>query len=82
MRKFSEQESRCLTEVRCNCCGRKMMTRNGIVEEGCVCLNVPFGFFSEKDGQIHHFDLCEACYDRMIADFQIPVEMEEATELI
>ena len=50
--------------------------------EGCVSLEIPFGFFSEKDGEIHCFDLCEFCYDRMIADFQIPVEIQEATELI
>ncbi len=39
-------------------------------------------WISEKDGEIHCFDLCEFCYDRMIADFQIPVEIQEATELI
>ncbi|MCI8947612.1 MAG: hypothetical protein HFI91_11270 [Lachnospiraceae bacterium] len=82
MRKFSEQGSRCLTDVICNCCGRKITTENGIVKEGCVSLEIPFGFFSEKDGEIHCFDLCEFCYDRMIADFQIPVEIQEATELI
>ena len=82
MRKFSEQESRELLYIICNCCGRKITAKNGIVEEECVRLEVPFGFFSKKDGQVDHFDLCENCYDKVISEFQIPVEIEEKTELL
>ena len=82
MQRFSEQESRELREMSCNCCGRKMVVENGIVKEGCAEFQVPFGFFSEKDGQIHCFDLCESCYDKMIAGFQIPVKIKEKTELL
>lgn len=82
MQRFSEQESRELREMSCNCCGRKMVVENGIVKEGCAEFQVPFGFFSEKDGQIHCFDLCESCYDKIIAGFQIPVEIKEKTELL
>lgn len=82
MRKFSEQESRKLTEVRCNCCGRKITVTNGIVREGCIRVEAPFGFFSQKDGQTHCFDLCEACYDKITADFQIPAEIREETEFL
>ena len=38
--------------------------------------------FSKKDGQIHSFDLCEECYDKMIARFRIPAQKREATELL
>lgn len=82
MRKFVETRSNLLTEVRCNCCGRKMMVNGGIVQEGCVRLEIPFGFFSKKDGQVHSFDLCEDCYDRVTADFCIPVEIKEKTEYL
>lgn len=82
MRKFSEQGSRCLTEAVCNCCGRKIRIKNGILEEECIRLEIPFGYFSEKDGQTQSFDLCEVCYDKITANFRIPVEIEEATELI
>ena len=82
MQKFSELEGRELLEIRCNCCGQKMRVENGIVKEGCVSLEVPFGFFTEKDGQVHHFDLCEACYDKITAGFLIPAEVEEKTELM
>ena len=39
-------------------------------------------FFSEKDGEVHHLDLCEACCDRIAGEFKIPVEIEEQTELL
>lgn len=82
MRKFSVQGSSELTEIRCNCCGRKMAVEHGIVKEGCIRMEIPFGFFSEKDGQVHHFDLCESCYDKFTSDFRIPVETEEKTEYL
>ena len=55
---------------------------NGIVKEGCIHLKAPFGFFTTRDGQTHYFDLCEACYDKITAGFQIPVTIEERTELL
>ena len=39
-------------------------------------------YHDKKDGQVHRFELCEACYDKIIAGFQIPVEIEEETELL
>ncbi len=38
--------------------------------------------FSEKDGEVHHFDLCESCYDELVGGFRIPVDVEEQTELL
>ncbi|MBO5093466.1 MAG: hypothetical protein J6C33_03795 [Lachnospiraceae bacterium] len=82
MRKFSEQGGGELREAYCNCCGRKLNVRNGILEEGCVGIETPFGYFSRRDGQVHRFDLCEDCYDKWTAAFRIPVEIEEKTELL
>lgn len=82
MQKFSGQEGSRLCEMRCNCCGREMVVENGIIKEGCAMFQVPFGFFSKKDGELHCFDLCENCYDKMIAGFVIPAERKEKTELL
>ena len=38
-------------------------------------------YFSEKDGEIHHFDLCESCYDDLLSQFRIEADIEEQTEL-
>lgn len=37
---------------------------------------------TEKDGEIHHWDLCEECYDQLIRQFAIAPEIEEAVEFI
>lgn len=71
-----------LEQVICNSCGKKLQVINGILQEGCFCIQYNFDYFSKKDGQIHRFDLCEDCYDKMTARFQVPVETEEETELL
>ena len=59
-----------------------LSVKNGILEEECIRAETPFGFFSRKDGQIHRFDLCEDCYDRLTKAFRIPIEIEERTEVL
>lgn len=59
-----------------------MKVEHGIVKDGCIKIEIPFGFFSQKDGQVHRFDLCESCYDNYTAAFCIPVETEETTEYL
>ena len=71
-----------LTSVRCNCCGKKLVVEREIIKEGAIHVGVEWGYFSEKDGEIHSFDLCEDCYDKITADFVYPVKVIQATELI
>ena len=66
----------------CNQCGKKIVVIDGIVREGAVLVDHAWDYFSEKDGEVHHFDLCETCYDELIGRFRIPVDVEEQTELI
>ncbi|MFR5602316.1 MAG: hypothetical protein ACLTKI_08245 [Lachnospiraceae bacterium] len=71
-----------LESVICNGCGKKMVVENGILREGVVSVNHAWDYFSEKDGEIHHWDLCEECYDHLTAQFLIPVDIEEQKELL
>lgn len=82
MRKYLDNDNAALTAVICNKCKKELLVENGILKEGCFDVNASFGYFSKKDGQIHSFDLCEDCYDDMIAGFGIPVESLEAKELL
>lgn len=82
MRIYRDEKETELVEVICNSCGRKLLVEGGIVKEGCFHMDTVFGYFSRKDGQIHSFDLCEDCYDKMTAQFRIPVEEKEARELL
>lgn len=82
MRVYSENNKDELVSITCNACGRELIVENGIVKEGICSCREKFGYFSKKDGQIHCFDLCESCYDKLIKGFQIPVEIEESNELV
>lgn len=80
MRRYGEKKE--LTEVICNCCRKNLEVKNGIVVEGVFGVQYAFGYFSNKDKDVHKFDLCEKCYDEWIKTFQIPVEIADNTELL
>lgn len=80
MRKYTKNG--CLETAICNCCGRKMVVDQGIVREGMICVDHAWNYFSEKDGEVHHFDLCESCYDDLLSRFKIEAEIEEQSELL
>ena len=82
MRIYEEGSREKLSAVICNQCGKKMKVENGIMMEGCCHVETPFSYFSQKDGHRYLFDLCEECYDRMIAEFSVPAEIREETELL
>lgn len=64
-------------KVICNKCGRELQIENGILHEDGLFVTKDWGYFSKKDLKVHKFNLCEKCYDEMIEDFVIPVEVEE-----
>ncbi|MCC8126225.1 MAG: hypothetical protein LIO92_02355 [Clostridiales bacterium] len=71
-----------LETVICNHCGKKMIVERGILREGAISIDHAWDFFSEKDGEVHHWDLCEECYDRLIGGFRIAPEVEERVEFL
>ena len=82
MRKYENGKPEELLEVVCNRCGKKLQVENGYLKEGCFSADNLFGYFSRKDGERHHFDLCEDCYEEFTAQFAVPVEKKNATELM
>lgn len=82
MRKFTETSTDGGKEIYCNCCGKRMKMEKGIAKEGVFTVEQHWGYFSEKDGQVHSFDLCETCYDQFIGKFCLPVEVKEEIEFI
>ena len=82
MRKYSENKKANLIEAVCNSCGRMLTVENRELKEGCFCGNWTFGYFSSMDGEMHSFDLCEACYHELTKQFCIPVLIEQMTELV
>ena len=66
----------------CNCCGKTISESCGADREEFFHFEKTWGYFSEKDGEIHHWDLCEDCYDSLIHQFVIAPEIEEAVEFM
>ena len=66
----------------CNMCGKRMRIEAGIPKEDFVVLEKQWGFFSQKDGEIHQICLCEDCYDKWIRTFTIPPKVKETTEYL
>lgn len=66
----------------CNKCGKEIHVKYEAAFHGGAELQVEWGYFTRKDGEKHTFCLCEACYDKMISGFQIPVKVEHKTELV
>ncbi len=69
-------------EIYCNRCKKQIKSRSGIAQEGLFHAETDWGYFSEKDGERHSFDLCEDCYDEITEAFAIPVERVRLTELL
>ena len=82
MRRYEDETNTRLIQVVCNQCKKELKVEQGYLKEGCFSADTTFGYFSRKDGMRHCFDLCEECYDKMIAGFQIPVEESEVNELL
>lgn len=80
MRRFGKNGQ--LETVICNKCGKKMVVERGILREGGLMFDHTWDFFSEEDEEIHHFDLCEDCYDDWVNQFKLEVEVEEQREFL
>lgn len=66
----------------CNVCGKELRVEKGVLKEDVVEVVKEWGFFSNRDLEIHKFTICESCYDQMISQFKIPVEISEKREVL
>jgi hypothetical protein len=66
----------------CNYCGKQLRVMNGILLEDAFEATKEWGYFSERDMEVHHFNLCEECYNKLISQFQIPVEIKKKIEVL
>lgn len=74
MRQYKMQETKETEKIICNKCGKEIVVKNGVAEADALSVEKRWGYFSNKDNEVHVFDLCEECYDKWIATFLIPVE--------
>ena len=76
MCQYELKEQKEISKMICNQCGKEIPVSGGHEMEGVFRVDYEWWYFSEKDGERHSFDLCEACYDKLLRSFQIPVEIE------
>lgn len=80
MRQYQSRETKEtkkeLNKIICNRCGKEIPV-GAVPSEGVFSVDYKWGYPSEKDGQRHRFDLCEECYDSLLASFKIPAETAE-----
>ena len=74
MRQYKMQETKETEKIICNNCGKEIVVKNGVADGDALSVEKRWGYFSNKDNEVHVFDLCEECYDKWIATFLIPVE--------
>lgn len=66
----------------CNVCGRELRVEKGIMLEDAFQVTKEWGFFSSRDLEVHRFTMCESCYDHMISEFKIPIEVYDKKEAL
>ncbi len=76
MRRYIMKEKKETETIICNGCGKEICVTDGIPKEDMLSVEKRWGYFSGKDNEVHRFDLCEDCYDRLIAQFVIAPETE------
>lgn len=74
---LKNKETKEMKTIICNQCGKEIPVTDGHPEEGVFSVDHTWGYFSGKDGERHSFDLCEACYDKLLASFRLPADIEE-----
>ena len=50
----------------CNCCGELIAAVDESDRAAFLDVRKAWGYFSKWDGCIHHFHICEKCYEKMI----------------
>ena len=68
-------------KIYCNKCGREIEKDKLGICPDFLAVKKEWGFFSDKDMEIHKWDLCESCYDEFVQGFVIPAEKAETLEI-
>ena len=63
-------------KIICNKCGKEILIEKSIYHQDVLTVEKRWGYFSEKDNEVHTFDICEVCYDEWTSTFLVPIEVE------
>lgn len=72
MKKIKKND-RAVEKIICNKCGQEIPVLHGRAAAGVCSIHQVWGYGSDKDGEVHQIDICEACYDEWMAGFAVEV---------
>ncbi|MCD8232056.1 MAG: hypothetical protein LUD14_09675 [Clostridiales bacterium] len=68
-------------DIYCNCCGKKIHTREDARMEDYFHLEKTWGYFSKRDGLTQEADICEDCLEQWMQTFRSAPDVRERTEI-
>lgn len=71
------QESH-VDQIICNCCGEPI-NKYQIFTNDYISFQKQWGYNSDYDNKKHKFDICQNCYQKIISNFKIPIEINDST---
>lgn len=80
---FIQVERDIIDEVLCNCCGKPIdpatydSDTDSKRDPEFIHIRKWWGYYSQFDGEIHDFDICQECYKKWVSQFTIPISVEE-----
>ncbi|MDR1914246.1 MAG: hypothetical protein LBQ68_07190 [Clostridiales bacterium] len=69
--KTVQLQSQEVEQIVCNMCGCVIQKETFGYLDTFVSVNKTWNYGTGWDGETHSFDLCEGCYDKLIAGFKI-----------
>ncbi len=82
MKKAGNDNNKGQFPLYCNSCGKPLKEENGILKEDAFEATKEWGYFSGKDMEVHRFNLCEECYNKLIESFVIPIDIKKKLEVL
>ena len=61
-------------KIFCNMCGKEIEKTDGIFHDH-IHIEKKWGYFSDKDGEVYSFDICEKCCDKLLESFSLPADI-------
>lgn len=61
-----------LDTVVCNMCGEEIGKNEFGYTHEHVTLEKQWGYGSPRDGETHHIDICQQCYEKLLSQMKIP----------
>lgn len=82
MNKQSSTKKKKEIHVCCNLCGRELEHHGEVLLEDYIEITKQWGYFSNHDLEIHKFNICESCYNKLESIFRIPVTVGKVKEVL